>query len=242
MSNVTWPALHGLSWALKKTATFSNAVQRGTVPGIETRISFGPDPIFLFELAYEILYAAMKGDTLAQLEGFYLARNGGYDSFLIDAGAITKNPAESSIANQPLTIDINGCAPLIRTKTGGYNEAIYELAVDGFGEAIPPVIKQGSTTLVLGTDFEVYTSQQVLTGVLNANGISYSGIVIKFIASPAITTGVTASFAWMYRMRFMNQADGASGTSQSATDSQDFDMFHYLLWHCQTIQLIGCRS
>jgi hypothetical protein len=241
MSNKIWPSLHGLGWKVDKSITFSNATQKGLAPGYETRLSYGPDPIFEFELQYVVLYAAARGTTLKQLEKFYKDRRGGYESFLLDFGAVTKDPTESSITDTPLTVDINGCAPLIRTDSAGYEETIYELAVDDSGNVIYPTVKQGVTTLTRNVDYVVYSAAQTASGVLNANGLSYAGVVIQMIASPEITSDVTASFSWMYRVRFMGSADGASG-SQSASDAQTFEMFHYLLWNCQSVQLIGCRT
>jgi hypothetical protein len=229
MSNALWPTLHGLSWTLKRTPRFKNQAQPGSQVGVETRVGYGADPVYDFELSYEVLYAGSKGTSLSQLEAFFEARRGTFDSFLIDPGAITKNPAESFINGQQLTIDANGNAPLIRTKPGStYNEAIYELAVDGAGNYKPPALWHAGRLLTLNTDYQIEYWPTVATGALNANNISYSGIVIKMISSPPITNDLTANFGWTYRVRFDE-------------DSLELEMFHYLLWKCQTVKLTGTR-
>ncbi len=225
MPEKIWPALRGLSWSLKKTPMTKTGVQRGIALGQESRVSYGPDPINKFDLSYVILRSDGKNE-LAQIEGFFLDRGGSLKSFLIDAGAITKNPAESSITGQALTIDVNSCAPLIRTTAAGYNQQIYELAVDGSGNPIEPVFYLDGVHLI-GGRVGIYSSQQVATGFLDANGIRYSGVVIKF--HPDITEGVTLDFSWMYRVRFVD-------------DSQDFEMWHLNLWEAQSVKLIETRA
>jgi len=230
--SVSWPHLYGLSWNLKRSPMFKTGVQSGLALGYETRVkSGGPDPIFQFELSYEVLKAGSLGTTLAQLEAFFKNRCGSYESFLLDAGDITTNSAESSITAQPLTIDANHCAPLIRTDAAGYNETIYELAIDDSGTVIDPVVKRGSplTTLTKGVDYQIYYSSQTQGGSLNANGISYRGIVLKFIGSPVVTGTVYVDFGWRYRVRFLQ-------------DQMELDMFHHLLWDCKSVQLIGSRT
>lgn len=234
MSNAVWPTLHGLSWTLKKSPSFKTAIQPAVANGYETRLLLGgPDPIFKFELEYTILYAG-KGnnglgqDELSQLEAFFMAQCGSYRSFLLDAGAVTKNPAESFVTDQTLTVNANNCAPLVRTKPATQvNEAIYELALGDDGTSTAPVIKANDTPLVSGTGYNLITPATVLTGVLNANGITYSGYVVQLLSSIG-SDRLSADFGWMYRCRF-------------AADECEFDMFHYLLWEAQKIELVGTR-
>jgi hypothetical protein len=235
VSDVLFPNLHGLAWSVKRTPTCMNVKQPGSSPGRETRVGFGPDPVDKFELEYVVLHEDGKWEALSRLDAFFRSRQGSLKSFLLDASKITKNPKASAVTNQPLVIDFNYCAPLVHTIASGfpeaYDEAIYELAINGGGSPVPPVIKHNGVTLTEGVtgDYIFYDFAQVDTGVLNANGINYSGCVVKLITSPAINSGLTADFGWAYRVRFEN-------------DEQEFDMFWYLLWKCQQVQLVGTRT
>ena len=119
------------------------------------------------------------------------------------------------------------CAPLVRTKPGtSTTELIYELSIDGSGNPILPVIKNAGTTLTLNTDYVVYSPAQTGTGILDNNGIAYSGWVVQFLSS--VSGPITANFGWLYRVRF-------------AQDEQELDMWHALLWNAQQVQLVGTR-
>ena len=230
MSNVLWPQVHGLAWTLKRTTAFKTAIQPAVANGYETRLQLGgPDPILKFELAYAILQGQ---NELSQIEAFFWDRGGSYDSFLLDAGAITKNPAESFVADQTLTMDINNNAPLVRTKPHTQSsEAIYELALDDQGNRTKPVIRKNDTVLnpnASPPDYVLHTPAEVATGLLNAQGITYAGYVAHFGVSTA-GSRISADFGWLYRMRF-------------AQDEQEFDMFHYLLWEAKQVQLMGTRA
>lgn len=234
MSDVLFPDLHGLAWSVKRTPIFMNAKQPGSAPGRETRVGFGPDSVDKFELEYVILHEDGKWEALSRLDAFFRSQRGSLKSFLLDASKIGKNPKASAVTNQPLVIDFNYCAPLIHTIASGfpeaYDEAIYELALDSGNNPIAPVIKHNGVTLNHPADYTLYTAAQVDTGVLNENGITYSGIVVKLApASPPINSGLTADFGWTYRVRFEN-------------DEIEFAMFHYLAWGAKQVVLIGVRA
>src|ERR1700761_1019957 len=102
MSNALFPIVHGLSWTLTRTPLFKTIIQQAAAPGYEYRLSLGPDVLYKFELNYAVLRKGYSNiDDLSQILAFFEARQGQFDSFLIDAGAITKDAAESSIVNQP---------------------------------------------------------------------------------------------------------------------------------------------
>jgi hypothetical protein len=242
MSNAKYPKLHGLSWQVKKTTNFRNAVQDSVQPGYETRLNFGVDPIYSFEMAYTVLFGAgfnksgRGKNELGQVEAFFNARKGDYDSFLLDLASITSNPADSSVVGQSLSLDVNHCAPLVRTigqDSYTYDEAIYELARDDSGALTTPVVKLDGTILVAGTGYTLVTPAQTKAGTLNANGITYGGYVIQLLGPAiAVLTGtsiLTADFGWLYRVRF-------------AQSMQEFAMFHALLWEAQQVQLKGTRT
>ena len=236
MSDVKFPKLRGLAWEVKRTPRFGTIIQPSVVPGYEVRVPLAHDPLYNFQLSYKILTSgAVVNDTLNQLEGFFKARQGAYDSFLLPLSEIMGgDPSEGVVNDQQLPLDANYNSPLVRRQGGsGYLETIYELARlvndDGTLTETIPAISLDGTILTPNSDYALYTPAETLAGDLNANGINYSGYVAHFTMSPQPVGIVTASFGWWYRVRFEQ-------------DMIDFDMFHYLLWQAQQVNLVGVRE
>ena len=77
MGNSVFPELLGLEWPVIRTPTFQTIIHR-SVSGRELRASFQQYPIYNIRLSYEFLTASDH----RKLVGFYLARQGSFDSFL----------------------------------------------------------------------------------------------------------------------------------------------------------------
>ena len=99
MSNAVFPKLVGLGWGCNPVPTWSTVVQRSK-NGATTRLMNDPYPLWTFELSYEFLrdsVPAMPGAAnnpenfaeLQQIIGFYNARGGGFDDFLVDPATLT---------------------------------------------------------------------------------------------------------------------------------------------------------
>ncbi len=223
MSNVVFPDLKGLTWDIRKTPEFFNLVQKSTAPGYDTRVPLGTDPIYHFELSYSVLReTAFKQlryqdpndyNELHRLEGFFNSRQGDYDSFLLDLGALTKNTEDSAVYGQILTPDANDYAPLVVSRDT-YNETIYELSGS-------PIIYMDDVVLTLNTDYTIQGPG------FAASGVSYPGMVVVFITNP--TGEIKADIGWYYRVRF----------EQSM---QEFNEFMYLLWEAKQVKLIQTRT
>jgi hypothetical protein len=232
MSNVLWPKLPGLHWEPKVSDEFATLVQKAAAPGYETRIALGPDPIPHFELSYDFLrQPGSQADTLRSpaeelmnLRGFFRARQGSFDSFLLYAPDVTENNADGVIAAQVLTPDANNVAPLIVTRAG-FNENIYEAAgVNGnpLGVGAAPVIKKDGTPLVVTTDYSFHGPGYAV------GSATYPGLAISFVASTG-GHAITADFTWYYRVRFEQ-------------DTQEFQKFLALLYEAQQVQLVVTRT
>ena len=81
MSNAVFPSLPGLSWGIRKIPQFSTKVQKST-NGRELRAAFYSYPLYNFSLQYEVLREAVAVNELQSLLGFFLQRQGMFDSFL----------------------------------------------------------------------------------------------------------------------------------------------------------------
>lgn len=81
MSNALYPTLAGLTFNVEKEAEFNTIIQR-SVSLNELRGTFTAAPIYRFGLQYELLRDDTTYNELKSLFGFYLARQGDFDSFL----------------------------------------------------------------------------------------------------------------------------------------------------------------
>ena len=233
MGNAVFPTLAGLDWNVKRTPTFRTLLT-ATANGNTVRVPLLIDPMWMFECSFEFLRDDQAHDELNQLLGFFLTRQGSYDSFLLDLGSFTRNPLDSAVLGQMLAVDANNCAPLVRTLGGsGYNEAVYEL------NGTPTIYLNGAAQSAAA--FTIYTAAQSAAGTLNANGISYAGCVVKFNAALAARAVVTADFGFYYRVIF-SAGKGSSSDPQLGGDQQDFEAILLGLYQAQKITLVTSRE
>jgi uncharacterized protein (TIGR02217 family) len=118
MSNAVFPTLAGLTWDIKKVPEFSTKIQR-SVNLSELRASFASQPVYTFSLAYDLLRDDATNNELKQLAGFFIARQGSFDSFLFT------DPDDSTVAAQLFGTGDGATAnfPLIRSYGAG-NEPV----------------------------------------------------------------------------------------------------------------------
>ena len=81
MSNELFPELPGLEWDLTKTPTFNTKIMT-SVNGRELRASYQAVPKYEISLSFGFLRESKGRNELQQLESFFLARRGAFDSFL----------------------------------------------------------------------------------------------------------------------------------------------------------------
>jgi hypothetical protein len=230
MGNAVFPSPPGLDWKVKRTPTFRTLLETAA-NGYTVRVPMVIDPLWMFECSFEFLRDDPVHDELNQLLGFFLARQGAYDSFLLNLGSLTQNPLDSAVEDQPLTVDGNNCAPLVRTLgMSQYAEAIYEL--NG-----TPVIKQGGTAMTSG--YTLYTPAQTAAGALNASGIAYSGNVVQFASTPSAP--ITADFGFYYRVIF-SVGKGMSQDPQLGNDQQEFAMLWQAMYEAQEVTMVTARE
>lgn len=81
MSSAVFPTLPGLSWNVARTPEFNTKTFRA-VSGKEVRAAFMAYPLWNYSLSFEFLRKGGGFSELDQLAGFFLARQGSFDSFL----------------------------------------------------------------------------------------------------------------------------------------------------------------
>lgn len=175
MSNAVFPTLPGLTWSVGKTPEFSSIVKTA-VNGAETRIALWSAPRWHFKLKYELLRDDASNE-LKTLAGFFLQRQGQYDSFLY------LDPDDNMVANQSLG-------------QGDGHTASFTL-VRSFGGFIEPV---GAVNAAQPMSFSVGGQ------TLAASAYTVSGNQVIFATAPAAGSSVMGSFSFYFRVRFADDS------------------------------------
>lgn len=194
MSNAIFPSLPGLMWNNSKAPEFTTKTHRA-VSGREQRASFQQYPLWTFSLTYEFLRDTAAFPELDTLAGFFLARQGSFDSFLY------ADPSDSSVTDMGFGAG-NGVQTqfqLVRAYGAGGN---------AFVEPVQNVnvltnIKVAGIVKTLGTDYTV-----------SATGL------ISFTAAPASGAALTWTGSYYYRVRFTNDSSEYSQFLQNLWEAK----------------------
>jgi uncharacterized protein (TIGR02217 family) len=221
MSNLLFPKIRGLGWSIKKNPTFSTEIQ-SSLAGREVRVQNFQNPIWEFTMAYEYLLNDPRSrdeneqTPLETLVGFFLARGGQFDDFLLNESDLTQRLEDSVYSGQPIG-------------TGDGTTKNFQLVRNfgGFLETCQNPANQSATVYVSGR-----------TPVLQVQGTDYTislGLV-TFTSAPANGAAITADFAFLHRVRF------DIGSSRSSKEGIEFSNFYYNLYECKEVQLITVRK
>jgi uncharacterized protein (TIGR02217 family) len=184
MSNAVFPVVRGLGWSLVKRPTFST-MSAMSQSNKEVRALNAQNPKWEFELTWNYLkdYDINAPENnpytdFATILGFYLQRQGHFDSFLFD------DPDDNTVVGQLIgTGDGTATKFQLSRNFGGFNEAIQ--AVRG-----TPVIRVNGVVKVVTTDFVVGST----------------GIVTFLSGAPAPAARVEADFSYYFRVTFKDDS------------------------------------
>lgn len=218
MSNVLFPKIRGLAWSVVRTPTFSTEIQE-SLAGREVRIQNFQNPIWEFTLSYEYLLNDPKlrdenGQTpLETLVGFFLARGGQFDDFLLNESDLTGRLEDSVYSGQP-----------VGAGDGATKSFQLVRNIGGFMEAVQNPMNQIAT---------VY-----LNGLAKAQGTDYTiaNGLVTFTVAPAAGVSITADFLMLHRVRFH------TGSSRSGKEGLELSNFYYNLYECKELQLISVKK
>jgi uncharacterized protein (TIGR02217 family) len=172
MSNAVFPVLPGLAWDVVKRPTFSTIVQRAA-SGREVRAALWSSPIWQWELTYDLLRDDATNE-LRTLMGFFLQRQGSFDSFLYS------DPTDNAVTGQLIGTGNATTKIFQMTRTlGGFVEPVFDVS------GTPTIKLNGVTQATPGQ----YT-------------ISSSGVV-TLVTAPASGVTITGDFSYYFRCRFM---------------------------------------
>lgn len=218
MSNVLFPKIRGLGWSVVKTPTFNTEIQQ-SLAGREVRIQNFQNPLWEWALTFEYLLndPKFRDDTtytpLEQLVGFYLARGGQFDDFLLNESELTQRLEDSVTSGQPIG-------------TGDGVTVNFQLVRNfgGFLEACQNPANQSATVYVGGVKKIQGSDYNIALGV------------VTFTAAPANAAPITADFTFLHRVRF------DVGTSRGGKEGIELNNFLYNLYECKEVQLVSVRK
>lgn len=180
MSNALFPTLPGLTWNIVKSPRFNTKVQTA-VDMSELRVSYANTPVWDFALTYEFLrqgtFRGTPREELEELGGFFLLRQGKWDSFLF------LDPSDSGVVGQQFAAGNGNTANFQLTRAfGGFREQVSQLTV-------PP---------------QVYANGVLLTSPADYN-VSATGLV-SFANAPAVSANLAWTGGFYFRCRFNEDA------------------------------------
>lgn len=174
MGNAVFPSLSGKGWGYVRKPQFNTKVRR-SVSGREQRASFQQFPLYSFSLPFEFLRDLAVSPDAQTLIGFFMARQGSFDSFLY------ADPDDNSVTDMQFgTGDgVTKDFQLVRSYGAG-----------GFTFAEPVQNLNGTPTIKdAGTPTSAFT--------VNSTGL------ISFTSAPATGHVLTWSGSFYYRCRFL---------------------------------------
>ena len=184
-SDLYFPNTPGLTWRVRPAPTFSTVRQRDRLRR-ETRLANDPFPLWSFELEYEFLRdyqgvaESMPKQGLTDLEtvvGFFCARLGSYDSFLLDPSILTGRDGDNRV-------------PGVQIGVG-----------DGVTTAFQLVRNYGTFQDIV--EAPRGTASIFANGAPVASGWTQSATgLITFATPPATGVKITAAFIWAWRVHF----------------------------------------
>ncbi|HJX85778.1 MAG TPA: DUF2460 domain-containing protein [Candidatus Angelobacter sp.] len=225
MSNLLFPKIKGLAWDVVMVPTTSTEIQQ-SLAGREVRIQNFVNPIWEFTLHYEYLLNDPRfrdeneNTPLETLIGFWLARGGQFDDFLLNLTDLTGRLEDSVYSGQPIG-------------TGDGSTKSFQIVrnIGGFLEAVQNPMNQVATVYVNGAAKVQGTDYTI------ANGL------VTFVSAPAAAAAITADFIFLYRVRFDLGTSRSNSSSASGTkEGIELNNFYYNLWECKEVQLVSVRK
>lgn len=173
-----FPALAGLKWDIGSAPSFKTRVQRA-VSGRELRAALMQYPTWTFKLGYEFLRDGVAGSDLNTLRGFFLARQGSFDSFLYSA------PSDNAVTAMSFG-------------TGDGATTVFQLtrALGAGGFAFVEPVQNLNGTPSIYKD-----------GVLQTSGVTIGATgLVTFAAAPTAGQSLTWTGNFYYRCRFKDDS------------------------------------
>jgi uncharacterized protein (TIGR02217 family) len=184
MSNAVFPTLSGIGWNIVRSPQFQTKTQR-SISGRELRATFQQYPLWQFSLNYEFLRDGILGTDYDTITGFFLARQGSFDSFLFT------DPYDNAVTDANIGTGNGSLTTFQLARSYGAGGNLFTEPVNNVTTLSN--VKVNGVTKTLGTDYTV----------------SSTGLV-TFATAPLNTYPVTWSGIFYYRCRFVEDVSAAS--------------------------------
>lgn len=192
MSNAVFPTLAGLTWDSQVSPQFNTKVFR-SISGLEVRAARMAYPLWKFSLKYELLRDDAANNEMKALLGFFLARQGQFDSFLYSF------PTDHAVTTQQFG-------------TGTGAQSAFQL-VRGYGGFVEPVHNvNGAPAIYIGgtqtTAYNISASGMVTFSAPPAQGatLTWSGAFYyrcRFLADVADFTQFMQNLYNLSKLEFI---------------------------------------
>ena len=172
MSNAVFPVMPGLGWSVIKTPKWKTVTQEAA-SGKEVRVALMSYPLWEFTLTFSVLRGAYGYSEMQDLAGFFLARQGMFDTWLFD------DPTDDTVTLGSFGAgDGTTTAFQLTRSMGGFAEPVQNL------NGAPLIYANG--TLVSSSAYTVGS-----TGI------------VTFATAPAAGVALTWSGTFYFRCRFL---------------------------------------
>lgn len=179
MGNAVLPTLPGQAWGYVRKPVFNTKIQP-SVSGNELRGKFQQYPTYTFDLPIEVIRDSASLPELKALFGFFLSRNGSFDSFLYT------DPDDCAVIDMPFGLGDGVTKDFQLTRAYGANGNTFAEPVQNVN-AITAIKDAGTVTAA-------YT--------INSTG------KVSFTTAPAVGHVLTWTGTFYYRCRFLyDEAD-----------------------------------
>lgn len=211
MSDEVFPDLPGLAWGISKSPTFNTKVMK-SVSGRELRASFQAVPTYQISMSFDFLREWQQRTELQELESFFLARRGAFDSFLF------KMPDDNEYSCEFVGDGTTTEFQLYKTIFGMQIPILHVESLAG--EADPLMWNQSNQKLMWSSD-----DTTLMWSVGLSYSISKNGVVTL---SEPLADGqkISLTGTYYYRCRF-------------ADDEQEYNNFMRKLWKASKVEMVG---
>jgi hypothetical protein len=211
MSDAVFPQLIGLDWQSSKAPQFNSKVMT-SVNGRELRASYQAVPVYKIKLSYSFLRESQGRDELRQLEGFFLARRGSFDSFLLAM------PDDCNLSGERIGTS-NGTQTTYHAQRAIGPVVVPLLHVDGARASVEALMYADAGNNAMWSN----ASRPMW---LQPAAVSSAGVVTLSVA-PKPGKVILLNCTYYYRCRFKD-------------DSQEFENFMHNLWQAKKVEMVGC--
>lgn len=165
MSNAVFPVLPGLTYDVTRTPTWSTTTKKATSMR-SYRQANASYPIYHYKLSYDVLRQTIGFSEMSTLAGFFNARQGGFDSFLLI------DPDDNTVTLQAAGVGDGSTVAFQLVRTfGGFVEPVFDL------NGTPSIYVNG-VLRTAGTDYTISA-----TGVVTFTVAPGAGLTVAWSGS-----------------------------------------------------------